>query len=297
MKLRALLVVLMRSDNGPRKRLIASRLMRSPAVCRAHTQAVARWTAVMMMLLAAFIFIAPSSQAQSDDEDKILKALSAYLASQKNISLSFDSDVEVITPDVQKIQFASSGHLQMSRPDKLRASRTGGYADVELVFDGKTITVYAKHIEAFAQVDAPGSIDQLVDRLRDKFSVALPGADLLMSNVYDALTSDVIKGVHIGRGVIDGVECEHLAFRGQDTDWQIWVEVGDRPIPRKYVITSKAMAGAPQYTLVIRDWKTDVQPNANAFVFTPPKEAKKVEVAALPNIDEVPPADVKGAKK
>jgi hypothetical protein len=116
--------------------------------------------------------------------------------------------------------------------------------------------------------------------------------------VYDALTSDVIKGVYIGRGVIDGVECEHLAFRGQDTDWQIWVEVGDRPIPRKYVITSKAMASAPQYTLVIRDWKTDEQPSANAFVFTPPKDAKKVEVAALPNIDEVPPpAEEKGAKK
>jgi hypothetical protein len=252
----------------------------------------------MMMLLSAFLFMAPNSYAQSDDSDKILKALSAYLASQKNISLSFDSGVEVITPDVQKIQFASSGHLQMSRPDKLHASRTGGYADVELVFDGKTLTVYAKHINTYAQVDAPGSIDQLVDRLRDKFSVALPGADLLMSNVYDALTSDVIKGMYIGRGVIDGVECEHLAFRGQDTDWQIWVEVGDHPIPHKYVITSKGIAAAPQYTLVIRDWKTDEQPSANAFVFTPPKDAKNVEVAALPNVDEMPPpAEPKGAKK
>ena len=271
--------------------------MRSTAMCQPNTPAKGRWTAVMMMLLAAFLFIAPGARAQSDDADKILKAMSEYLASQKNISLSFDSDVEVITPDVQKIQFASSGRLQISRPDKMRASRTGGYADAELVFDGKTITVYAKHINSFAQVDAPGSIDQLVDRLRDKFSVALPGADLLMSNVYDALTSDVIAGTHIGRGVIDGVECEHLAFRGQDTDWQIWVEVGDRPIPRKYVITSKAMASAPQYTLVIRDWKTDELPSANAFVFTPPKDAKKIEPAALPSIDEVPPAEGKGAKK
>jgi hypothetical protein len=147
-----------------------------------------------------------------------------------------------------------------------------------------------------AQVDAPGSIDQLIDQLRDKFSVALPGADLLMSNVYDTLTSDVISGMHIGRGVINGVECEHLAFRGQDTDWQIWVRVGDRPIPCKYVITSKTMAGAPQYTLVIRDWKTGEQPSAS-FEFTPPKDARKVEVAGLPNIDEVPPVEGKGAKK
>ncbi len=288
----------MRSDHGPRKRLIASCVMRSTTTCRPNTPAAGRWTAVIMMLLSALLFIAPGAQAQSDDADKILKALSEYMASQKNISLSFDSDVEVITPDVQKIQFASSGRLQISRPDKMRASRTGGYADVELVFDGKTVTVYTKHINSFARVDAPGSIDQLVDRLRDKFSVALPGADLLMSNVYDALTSDVISGMHIGRGVIEGVECEHLAFRSQDTDWQIWVEVGGHPIPRKYVITSKGIAGAPQYTLVIKDWKTDELPSANAFVFTPPTDAKNVEVAALPSIDEVPPpAEVKGAKK
>ena len=286
----------MRSDHGPRKQPTASCLMRSTGMRRSNTPAIGRWAAAMMMLLSAFLFIAPGARAQSDDANKILKAMSDYMASQKNISLSFDTAVEVITPEVQKIQFASSGHLQIGRPDKIRASRTGGYADVELVFDGKAITVYAKHIGSYAQVDAPGSLDQLIDQLREKFSVALPGADLLMSNVYDALTSDVIKGMHIGRGVIDGAECEHLAFRGQDTDWQIWVEVGGRPIPRKYVITSKGIAAAPQYTLVIRDWKTDEQPSANAFVFTPPKDAKKIEAAALPNIDEVPPPEVKGAK-
>jgi len=60
--------------------------------------------------------------------------------------------------------------------------------------------------------------------------------------------------------VVDGFECEHLAFRNDDTDWQIWIQVGDAPIPRKYVITSKTEEGAPQYTLVIRDWKRTLSP-------------------------------------
>ena len=270
--------------------------MRTTAIYRPKARTLGRWTAVTILSLSAFLLVTSDASAQSDDADKILKAMSNYLASQKNLSLSFDSAIEVITPDVQKIQFASSGRLQMSRPDKIHASRTGGYADVDLVFDGKIATVYGKHINSYAQVDAAGTIDQLVDRLRDKLSVALPGADLLMSNVYEVLTSDVITGAHIGRGVIDGVECEHLAFRGKDTDWQIWVEVGDRPLPHKYVITTKTMAAAPQYTLVIRDWKTDEQPSANAFVFTPPQDAKKIEVAALQNLDEVP-AEAKGAQK
>ena len=235
--------------------------------------------------------------ARAQDASKILKSMSDYVASQKLISATFDSDIEVITSDLQKIQFASSGQLLLSRPDKLHATRTGGYADIEVVFDGKTATVFGKNINAFAQIEAPGSIDQLVDRLRNEFSVELPGADLLLSNAYDVLMSDVIDAKHIGQGVIDGVECEHLAFRNPDTDWQVWVEVGPRPIPRKYVITSKAVTGGPQYTLRIKDWKTDAQLGADAFVFKPPADAKKVDFKALSEIDEVPAGVVSGGKK
>jgi hypothetical protein len=240
------------------------------------------------------VFATGPALAQPDDANKILKEMSEYLGSQKNISASFDSDIEVITPQVQKIQFAGSGHFEMSRPDKLRLSRTGGYSDVEIIFDGKMATVYGKHVNGYIQADAPGPVDQLVDSLRDKFGVALPGADLLSSNVYDVLTSDVISGAHIGRGVIDGVECEHLAFRSEDTDWQIWIQLGNRPLPRKYVITSKAIAAAPEYTVVIKDWKTDVQPSADAFVFAPPPGAQKLDLKALPSFDEVPPQAMKG---
>ena len=204
----------------------------------------------------------------------------------------------MITPDLQKIQFASSGQLLLSRPDKFRATRTGGYADIELVFDGKTATVFgAKNINAFAQLDAPGSIDQLFDRLRNQSSAELPGADLLLSNAYEVLMSDVIEAKHIGQGVIDGVECEHLAFRNLDTDWQVWIEVGPRPIPHKYVITSKAVTGGPQYTLRIKDWKTDEQVGADTFVFKPSADAKKIEFKALSEIDEIPAGVVPGGKK
>jgi hypothetical protein len=104
-------------------------------------------------------------------------------------------------------------------------------------------------------------------------------------------------GTPLGRGVIDGVECEHLAFRELDTDWQIWIEVGARPIPRKYVITSKSVAAAPQYTLRIKDWATDVQANAGTFDFTPPQGASKVAMEALRDLDEVPPGVITGGTK
>ena len=254
---------------------------------------------VRMSAAAACIATLTSPALAEDDAARILKAMTDYTAGQKSISATFDSDIEVITPDLQKLQFTSSGQIRLERPDKLRIKRTGGYTDVDLVFDGKTVSLYGNNAKAYVQADAAGTIDQLIDRLQSTAGGAMPGTDLLLSNSFDELTATVIEARHIGQGVIDGVECEHLAFRGVDTDWQIWVESGARPIPRKYVITSKTLAGAPQYSLKIKEWKTDVPAEADTYVFKPPADAKKVDLDALAmmEFDEVPPGTPAGAKK
>jgi hypothetical protein len=242
--------------------------------------------------------VTASQNARADDPAKVLKAMSDYLAGQKSLSAKFDSDVEVVTPELQKIQFSSSGEMKMNRPDKLRVRRTGGYADVELVYDGKTVSLYGNNAKSYVQADLAGGIDKMIDTLAGQSSVGLPGADLLLTNSYDELMANVTQGSHIGQGVVDGVECEHLAFRGPDTDWQIWIETGPKPVPRKYVITSKTVAGAPQYTLRIRDWKTDANADAD-FTFKPPADATKVALdsTAVIEFDEIPPGTVAGAKK
>jgi hypothetical protein len=251
----------------------------------------------ILVLAATLVCSGPCAQAQASDATSILKAMSDYMGSQKTIELTFDSDIEIITPQMEKIQFTSSGDVLLSRPDKIRAHRIGGYADVALFFDGKTASIYGKNINGYAQFDAPGTVDQLIEALREGYGVALPGADLLLSNPYQVLVAGVEEGKHIGRGVIDGLECEHIAFRNFDTDWQLWVEVGKRPIPRKLVITSKTLNSAPQYTLRIKGWKTGVVPAHDAFAFTPPAGAKKLDPDALVDLDELPPSQVKGGNQ
>jgi hypothetical protein len=252
------------------------------------------------VLISAALGAAIQASAQADDASarRILKAMSEYLAAQKHIAAKFEVDLEIITPQVEKLQFSASGELVLSRPDKLRLSRTGGYTDVELVYDGKTATILGKHLQAFARVETPGSIDTLIDRLRSEHHIDMPGADLLHSNVYDELSAGVLEAKHIGTGVVDGIECEHLAFRNEETDWQLWVRAGRDPIPCKYVITSKTLAAAPQYALRIREWKTDAAPDSSAFVFAPPADAKAVALDALSDIGELPhPAGVEGRKQ
>jgi hypothetical protein len=245
----------------------------------------------VIALMMAFPTVAP---AQDDDAKAILKAMSDYVGGQQSIELTFDSAIEIITPQLEKIQFTNSGEALVSRPDKLRAHRVGGYADVALFFDGKTVSIYGKHINGYAQFDALGTVDQLIHALRQGHGVALPGADLLLSNSYDLLVAGVQEAKHIGQGVIDGVACEHLAFRNFDTDWQLWVEVGERPIPRKLVITSKTLNSAPQYTLRVKQWKTGIEPPSDGFAFTPPENAHILDPNALIELDELPPGAPQG---
>jgi len=116
-------------------------------------------------LVSAFVaFIAQSAMA--DDPAKLLKAMADYTAAQKSISATFDSDIEVVTPELEKIQFTSSGKLQLARPEKLRVSRTGGYADVQLIYDGKTVSIYGNNAKAYVQADLAGTVDQLIDLSR-----------------------------------------------------------------------------------------------------------------------------------
>jgi hypothetical protein len=228
------------------------------------------------------------AQANKDDAFKILKSMSDFIGGQKALSVTFDASIEVITPQLEKIQYANSGQVVLARPDKLRASRAGGYAEVELVFDGKSATVHGKSINAYAQLDAPGTTDQLFDKLREELGMQIPGADLLFTDTFAVLTKDVIEAKHIGVGVVGGVECEHLAFRNDDTDWQIWVQAGAQPFPRKLVITTKSLAGAPQYVLQVREWKAEAPTSADAFTFKAPDGAKKVKTEELTDIDELP---------
>jgi len=251
---------------------------------------------ITTFLLLGFMIQMPAL-ADEASAKATLRAMSDYLAGQRSFSAKFNTELEVITPAIEKITFSSTGNIVLNRPDKLRADRTGGYADVELVYDGKAFILHGKHKNSYIQIEIPGTVDNLIDQLREKYGAALPFADLLLSSPYDALMDGVLEAKDIGRGVIDGVECEHLAFRNNDVDWQLWVQLGANPIPRQYIITSKTLAGAPQYRIRISDWKTDVPSASDAFAFKAPDGAKPATIDAMKDFDELPaPAEPQKGK-
>jgi len=251
------------------------------------------------MLLASLMCVSAVTIVRADETDakKMLKGMSDYVASQKAISFDYDAALEVITKEDQKLSLLSSGNIVLNRPDKVRFTRAGGFADIEGAFDGKTFTLFGKNANIYVQAAMPGTFDQLVNDLQEKFKRPLPAADLLLTNSYDELMKDVTDIKDLGSGVVGGIECDHLAFRKKEVDFQIWIAQGSKPHPCRLSINSRTVAGNPEYSIQLRDWKTDSDVAKADFTLNP-SNATKVEIAEVRDKFSDLPANFKrGAEK
>jgi hypothetical protein len=221
------------------------------------------------------------------DADKILKSMSDYMGKLKSYTFSYDVDTEVMQRTGEKLQLSRSGKATIERPGHAHVTRQSGNVDAEMYFDGKQLTLYGKKVNAYVQVDSPGTIDQVIDTLREDLGADAPAADLLYSDAYSNLLIGADSSTYWGTTVTNGVPSHHLSFRAQDVDWQIWIQTGDKPLPLKYVITSKWMAGAPQHSVRIYDWNVDPKVDSKLFTFAPPKDSKKLEEVNINEIGEI----------
>src|SRR5262245_26532321 len=239
-------------------------------------------TVLAMLVVAAW---APSGRAQPAGIDaqaeKLLRRMSDYLASRQQFSLKMESTLEAVLTSGQKVQFDSPATLMVSRPNKLRAHRKGDIANQEFFYDGKTLTLYNPKENLYATTAAPPTLDELFDFAREKLDIIAPGTDLLYTNAADKMLKASSSGSVVGPSVVAGAKTTHLAFRAAEVDWQIWIEDGDKPLPRKFILTSKQVKGEPAFTVVIRSWDLTPKLTNQEFVFTPPKGAKKIEFLML----------------
>jgi hypothetical protein len=240
------------------------------------------WTNLALTLLVALPAHAQSPGVEPEAA-RILKRMTAYMVSLKQFGLDTASTVEVVLTSGQKIQFTSAARTTVQRPDKLRADRVGDIVSQSFYYDGRTLTLFNPDDHYYATVPAPGTLDAMIDFARDSLDVVAPAGDLITEDAYERLMAAATSGLVVGKSAIDGVRCDHLAFRGQGVDWQIWIEEGDRPLPRKYVITSVDVPGSPQFEVIMSHWTTNPDVSARQFEFVPPPGARKIDFLPLGN--------------
>jgi len=215
--------------------------------------------------------------------DAVLKQMGKALSSAKSFTFDVHSYSDDVLPSGQMAQFARNEKISVRRPNHIAATLTGDREDLLFVYTGKQVDVHNKMAKTWSSVDAPDTIDATLDMLAMKYGLALPLADVVLSDPYKILEEHVRSGVDLGVGYVMETRCRHLAFRQDIVDWQIWIEEGAQPVPRKLVITYKDSPVRTQYVAFMSNWNLSADIPDSAFEFKEPAagETKKVDLTAV----------------
>ncbi len=213
--------------------------------------------------------------------DKFLKRMGDYLAQAPFFSVNAEIWQDVQLGSGQQVQAGRTVDLQVRRPDRLHAEVRSTRRNRGLFYDGKSITLLNRVQNFYGSIPAPASLDQALDTASERFGIAMPLEDLVVSDPYQSAMQKIVSGRDIGPVTVLGTPCEHLAFSLGAVDWQIWIEDGMKPVPRKIVITYKDEEGTPEYTAIFSHWDFQTKLPDFLFTFEPPAGASKIDVAEI----------------
>lgn len=210
-----------------------------------------------------------------------LKRMSEFLAKLPRFAFEAEETFDEIPDGELRQELTNLRRVALERPNHAAADVNGDTLSRATWYDGKTVTVLDKEYNTYATVAAPPTIDATLDMLEDEYGVVLPLKDLLFSDPYAVLSEGITYGRYLGIHQAAGVACHHLAFSQATIEWQIWIDAGDQPVPRKIVITYVDEPGEPQYSAVIRRWRLDGPVPEGLFTFEAPEGAQKIEAKTM----------------
>jgi hypothetical protein len=207
-----------------------------------------------------------------------LQRMSDLLKNATQITFTASTMREQPATTGQLLEFFYNSHVSMVRPNLLRIDIQGDIWTASIWYDGKKITLMDPRTTFYAQKDAPATIDETVTFLIEKFQTPLPMTTLLLSDVAKKAKEGLKTGSEAGVVMIDGIKCRQLAFTEEEADWQLWVEDGPNPLPKRLSVTYKKIEGLPHVSIMFSDWNLDAVIPANTFIFNMPAGATKVDV-------------------
>jgi len=207
--------------------------------------------------------------------DNVLKSADAYLKSQKSLTMKAETMFDIVTDDGQVITYTMQLDLSVERPNKLYAKRVGAIRNQEIFYNGSKLVLHSLKHNVYAMEQVPPTIDEMMDYSMAQFGMQAPGSDLLYSDLYDGMLSDAVSGAYLGKVMVEGVECHHLAYRGNTVDFQLWIEAGKEAKPKRYMIVSKLMTAAPRYIININTLEP-AQFSKEKFEFSPSADVKRI---------------------
>jgi hypothetical protein len=209
-----------------------------------------------------------------------LNKMGAYLRTLKSFQVRADVSTDDVLEDGQTIQSNSKVDIVAARPNRLRIEVDADDGHRFFFFDGKNFTIFGQLVNYYATIPAPPTIAQLTEDLSNKYGIELPLLDLFEWGTNDTTISRIKGAMDVGPSTVDGITCEQYAFHQDNVDWQIWIQLGEFPLPRKLIIRTLTDDAKPQHSEML-NWNLAPSFSDDAFTFDPPADARRITLAAI----------------
>ena len=194
---------------------------------------------------------AAQAPAPTPDPKQVLQQMCDFLKNQPQFSFKAEVTDDRVYAGGRKLQYGLDVEAFFRRPDKLRINGDGDVESKQLIFDGKTLTLYDKDKNHYGTLEIAGDIDAALDKAGKEYGVHVGLAELGANRLAEHANQGLTNALYVGESKVRGVLCHHLAFDKENVHYQLWVEAGDKPLLRKVVVTQKKLPAAPQWTAYI----------------------------------------------
>lgn len=211
------------------------------------------------------------------------------VSSGKQLSATVDYGYDVLQKSGQMIEYGGTRTMTYDRPTRMRVDnqRRDGVRQV-ITYDGKDLVLATPGLNFYSSEHLQGNIAEALEFLADDMGVPMPLTDFFAANATDTTFSGITGAVYVGESIIAGVVSDHLAFRTEDVDIQLWVATNGPALPQRYVVTYKDEPGHPQFWAQFSNWNMSPEITDDMFSYQPTKNAHRIPFEP----DEVPEDDM-----
>lgn len=168
------------------------------------------------------------------------------------------------------------------RPDRLffeftrtGPEPTGGAA----YYDGRTLTLRSDRDRVWAQTMVPPTLDDMFDDMAIRLAIPMAIADVLYSSPHESFITPTTRGGFVRRERVGARSCVELAYVAETTDFRIWIDASDRPLPCRLEITYKQLPERPVSRIEFTSWELASVVDDHTFTFRPPDGYVRIRFA------------------
>jgi len=208
-----------------------------------------------------------------------VEAMAKLLAKAQRLHVVVDCTYDVAQDWGQKIEFGERRELTLRRPDRARVDVTRRDGSRRgLLFDGAQLTAFDIDEKVYAMVPKPGTVDAALAYYTQDLKMRLPLRELFAADFPQKLKDVLGSARLVGKETVGGVGTDHVAFRGDTADVQLWIARDSDPLPQRIVITYRLAEGQPQFEGDFHGWTFTPDVPDSAFTFVPAEGAEKIPI-------------------